>query len=198
MINQFFDTVKLLNLDKRRDRLEAFTNHALSINLQFERFKALPHIGPHQSFNFSFLAILAEFWHSGKETLLFIEDDCQFQNLDKLPAAINQLPANWDMLYLGANLLDHEGYSKNLVRVKKAWATHAVAFRREVVWHILTNYHNVSAQMFDNWLGEEIHPKFNCFMCKPVMAVQRPGYSDIWQKEVDYTELFKSVNRKVK
>ena len=197
-LNSFFDSVKVLNLESRRDRLESFVNHAQSIGLTFDRFKALPHIGPHQSFNFSFLAILAEFYNSGKESILILEDDCRIYDLKRLQSALTNLPHDWDIVYLGANLKQHEPHSKDLVRVKEAWATHAVGFRREMAFHILTNYHNVSAQMFDNWLGEFIHPKFNCFMIKPVCAIQEPGYSDIWQKEVDYSSIFRETNRMVK
>ena len=187
-------------MDSRPDRLQQFQNHVEYTGLKYERFRALPHIGPHQSFNFSMLAILAEFWHSGKPTILILEDDCQFQNIDKISAALRQLPSDWDMVYFGANIQDgkFERYSNNLVKIGCAWSTHAVGFSRPVVWEILTTYHNVSTQMFDNWLGEYIHPVKKCFMTIPIIAIQRPGFSDIWQQEVDYTGVFKKVNKLVK
>jgi hypothetical protein len=109
-----------------------------------EAFTALPIdddqiLGPHQSFSGSVNRILKEFWESGKDNLLLLEDDCIFRNLDHLPQALKELPADWDILYLGANLREDqpERYSGRLFRVKEAWTTHAIAFRRKCVPYIL-------------------------------------------------------------
>lgn len=197
-MNDIFQSIKVLNLAHRTDRLESFTNHALQLGFSFDRFKALHHIGPHQSFNFSMLAIIADFYHSGKSNVLIMEDDCRILDVKRIKKAYQQLPGDWDMLYLGANVIDFEPYSADLIRVTKAWTTHAVALTRNVAFEILTTYHNVSAQMFDNWLGEYIHPKFKCYMVKPIAAIQESGYSDIWRTEVDYKEVFRQTNKKIK
>jgi glycosyltransferase involved in cell wall biosynthesis len=38
----------------------------------------------------------------------------------------------------------------------------------------------------DRYYLEHIHPKFNAYMCDPMIAIQKEGYSDIEGKEVNY------------
>lgn len=163
------------------------------------KFQALPDIGPHQSFNKSTRQILTDFNKSAYETLLFLEDDVQFRNLDHLGQALSELPSNWDIVYLGANLLcwnreddfKPERHSEHLFRVRQAWTTHAIGYNKKVVQFILDNQPGLSEMMVDNWLSLQL-PRLNAFVVAPMVAYQRPHVSSIWGKpEVDdYTELF--------
>lgn len=171
-----------------------------------EKFKALDGIGPHQSFNLSEIAILRKFFESGGKTLLHLEDDCKFMQYSHLPAAIRELPENWDIFYLGANLIGNdtckwpepERISNYLYKIKHAWTTHAVAYSRRVVEYILANAPDENSCMFDGFLSDQIHGRFNCYVISPMVAWQRAHYSHIWKNVVNYDGVFQSSQKALK
>jgi hypothetical protein len=161
-----------------------------------ERFNALPAIGPHQSFNLGVKAILQDFYDSGAHSLLFLEDDVQFRNMDYLWPALQELPSDWDVFYMGCNIQGEAiRVSERIYRVSNAWTTHAVAYTRPIVRFILDNQPGESEQMFDNWLGGQL-PNWNAYVMKPMCAVQRPRRSSIWNAHTDYTEVFRQSEGK--
>lgn len=170
-----------------------FQRHGVPV----ERFNAVPGIGPHQSFNLSTKAILQQFFDSGAHSLLFLEDDVRFQNMDQLWPALQELPDNWDVFYLGCNIQGEAiRISQRIYRITNAWTTHAVAYTRPIVEFILKNQPGESEQMYDNWLGLQLN-NWNAYTCKPMCAVQRPRRSLIWNTDTDYTEVFKQSEAKL-
>jgi hypothetical protein len=175
------------------------------VGLEVEKFQAVKEIGPHQSFSHSERNILLDFLHSDAETLLHLEDDCVFRDLSLLPAALLQLPEDWDIVYLGANLILWnngepwpERYSDHLFRVKCAWTTHAIAYNKKCVRTILEKQPMFSVVMYDNFLSTLL-PELNAFCVAPMVAYQRPRISSIWQKGTvdDYTPIFEESDRRL-
>lgn len=172
------------------------------VGLQVEKFQSIPDIGPHQSFSRSVRQILTEFLESDAQRLLHVEDDCLFRELWHLPYALNDLPPDWDIVYLGANLVlwEHEKpqpptrYSGRLFRVYGAWTTHAVGFNRKVVPYLLENQPDFSERMFDNWMSSVL-PQLNAFVVAPMVAYQRARHSAIWNRFDDYTPIFEQSDR---
>lgn len=174
------------------------------VGLQVDPFQSLPDIGPHQSFSKSEREILVQFWLSGDGTLLHLEDDCQFRDLSHLDVALSELPADWDIVYLGANLIcwnngepQPERYSEHLFRVKAAWTTHAIGYNRKCVETIIAKQPGFSDVMFDQYLSGRL-PEFNAFVVAPMVAYQRPRFSSIWNREDDYTPIFEASQEKLR
>ncbi len=170
------------------------------VGLQVEKFQSLPDIGPHQSFSKSEREILVQFYLSGDETLLHLEDDCQFRELGHLDQALSELPPDWDILYLGANLVcwnngepQPERFSDHLWRVRAAWTTHAVAYHQRCVYSLLAKQPALHERMWDNHVSECL-PLLNAYCINPMVAWQRPRMSSIWQRdyEDDYTSIFQA------
>lgn len=162
------------------------------VGLTVEKFQSVWDIGPHQSFSRSVRQILIDFYQSEAKTLLHLEDDCVFQNLGHMPLALHDLPSDWDVLYLGANLLEGvppERITDHLFRVRHAWTTHAVAYQRGVIPFLLENQPGFSEQMFDNWMGSQLD-KLKAYVVAPMVAYQRPRISSIWGRFDDYTDIF--------
>lgn len=162
-------------------------------------------LGPHQSFSASMRRILIDFYESGTQTLLHLEDDCQFRELGHLGAALKQLPADWDILYFGANLLlwgegfqiPPERFSEHLFRVYGAWTSHAVAFSRRPIPLLLERQPGYSSQMFDQHMSDQL-PNLNAFIVAPMVAYQRHHPSSIWGTNEDYTPIFEQSELKLK
>lgn len=175
------------------------------VGLEVERFQAVREIGPHQSFSHSERNILLDFLFSDAETLLHLEDDVVFRDLDHLPQALSELPNDWDILYLGANLLLwNDGnepypiyYTSNLFKVMAAWTTHAIAYHKRCVRRILEGQPSFDAQMWDNYLSTRL-PELNAFIVAPMVAWQRPRHSTIWGRETDYNEVFEWSEARLK
>lgn len=174
------------------------------------RFDALPIdddkiLGPHQSFSASVRRILEDFMVSGARSLLHLEDDVVFRDHAHLQQALSELPDDWDVVYLGANLLcwnrdddpQPERYSEHLFRVHQAWCTHAIGFSRRVVPFILENQPDFSSQMIDNWISAQL-PRLNAFVVAPMVAYQRPHHSAIWNRFDDYSEIFDRSGERLK
>jgi hypothetical protein len=173
------------------------------VGLDVERFQSLPDIGPHQSFSKSEREILVQFYLSEAKTLLHVEDDCIFRDLSHVEQALSELPDDWDIVYLGANLVcwnngepQPERYSLHLFRVKAAWTTHAIGYNRKCIESIIAKQPSYSAQMFDQYLSSRL-PEFNAYCIAPMVAYQRPRHSSIWDRYDDYTPIFEESDRRL-
>lgn len=182
----------------------------------YQKFQALAIddgeiLGPHQSFSGSECQILRDFLNSDALTLLHLEDDCVFRDLSHLEQALQELQSDWDIVYLGANLLcwnnggpQPERYSQHLFRVKEAWTTHAIGYNRKCVSFILEHQPGLSERMFDNYLSDML-PHLTAYVVAPMIAWQRPHKSTIWKeadgvtpKFTDYTDVFVASNEKLR
>lgn len=173
------------------------------------RFDAIPINGdsipgPHQSFNASVRKILKDAYDLDTERLLFLEDDVVFRDLSHLDQALSELPENWDIVYLGANLAcwnngepQPERYSEHLFRVKAAWTTHAIGYNKRVIPFLLANQPGLSEMMFDNWMSTQL-PNLNAYCVAPMVAYQRARFSAIWNREDDYTPIFQQSEEKLR
>jgi len=147
--------------------------------------------------------------------ILVLEDDADLRNLEYLNdryedgsivqwdnvvsdydfSIINQLPDDWDMLYLGANVkptpdfIPPQRVGKNVFRIFNAYTTHAIIYRLGAAQWIKDLYDG--EMMYDAWLDTQL--KFlNAFVCSPFLAYQRPSRSDLWDRVVDYTDTFQA------
>lgn len=140
--------------------------------------------------------------------ILILEDDVMFN--DKFYEIFNNkmplLPDNWDLLYLGGNNLFHRGKfnlitgNKNFVITptnysslnyeicKTTWTqcAHAIAINSKF-FNVLTSEINKNNTMpIDVILCNLQQSGYNAYTFMPSLARQRPSFSDIENKFVDY------------
>ena len=208
----FFDKIYAINLDSRPDRW----NSALK---EFDRLDIVPRIkripgfvinkyqdirknaciGNHLSHAFC-LNLAKEV--NAKNVLIF-EDDVQFidDTLTILERSINQLPEDWDMLYLGANI-EKPAYqiSDNLAKLTFAYSTHAYSVNlskpesSDFLDLLLKINLDENTIHNDVTYCEEIIPNYNCYVCVPIIAIQQPSFSDIEQRFVNYDWMVSRFN----
>jgi hypothetical protein len=205
-MNQYFDRIYCLNQDSRPDRWQQAQEEFARIGMQVERFASIPADQPYKSFCLSQYGMLRQFLSSSSDTLLALEDDVVFRNPEFLQLSIDALPANWDILYLGANITEGVfgikenpptkcDWTNKLYRVRRAWTSHAIAYRRPVIETIVREYPVTEYQMYDDWLSRNILDRHNCYVVNPMIAWQRPGISDLWGHMADYTGAFEWGNK---
>jgi hypothetical protein len=105
------------------------------------------------------------------------------------------LPPDWDMLYLGANLqVPIEMYSQNLYRLKGAYTTHAIIYNSQrVIDYILK--HDGGGRKIDVFYALDVMENFNVYATRPMLATQRAGYSDIMSCHTEYEALPESYKQ---
>jgi len=136
---------------------------------------------------------------SGDERLLHLEDDCVFRDLTHLTVALGELPPDWDIVYLGANVVDEhpKRHGNYTFRIRGAWTTHCIGYSRKVVPFLIENQPDSSERMYDNWLSDQL-PNLKAYIVTPMVAWQRPHFSKIWQQEVNYDQIFQQSQERIR
>ena len=187
-----------INLDKRPDKWEWIKEESKKLDLELIRFPAIYSNKGHFGCRSSHLTLLKQL--RDQEEFMIIEDDmeiCVDNPIELMNEAYSQLPADWDMFYLGATLNQNlVKYSDNLYRLKAAWATHAIIYnnRNGVVDYILENHNEPKFSVF---LSKSVQDNFNCYITYPMIATQHAGMSDILRHHVDYKVIAKRYKRHV-
>ena len=174
--------VKIINLAHRTDRWEEMTKQLKSFGIEkYERFDAIP--GGYMGFNASVKAAL-----KGDGDLLLLEDDCIFDgHFNDLLSAIEQLPEDFDLLYLGANVKSRQQrFSEKLYYCNDAWTTHAIYYSAKGRKWCYEHFENGCTTIYDEWLNTVGKNHLKRFIVKPFLAVQADSFSDIWGANVTY------------
>jgi len=176
--------VTCINLKERKDKKIYIRRHAKKKNFDFVFYTAKKHQNPKRGCLESHCNVIEESKRSGYKHILVLEDDVYFV---RNPQSMPKLPETWDMLYLGGNVKHILGsLNENWSRVV-TWCTHAYYVNlqnEELVTKILEA--RTSSLEIDEYYIRYIHPNFACYMVKPMMAIQKAGYSDIEGANVNY------------
>ncbi len=126
------------------------------------------------------------------ESVMILEDDVKFVNspVKTFQNAFKQIKfEDWDMLYFGA-LTKQRLFKRypNWYRLRYGYCLHAVIYNVKVIPTVLSifkSYQNKGA-VNDRLITQFIQPYYKCLLINPMIAVQRPGFSDPETKEPDY------------
>lgn len=121
---------------------------------------------------------------------LVIEDDCQFvNNFNELFSAyIQQVPNDWEILYLGHSINGTKHFvHNNVVKATNIFTTHAVAFKHTVYDSLIEIWEKQNEKV-DIALAT-LQSKYNTYAFEPFLIGQRPSYSDILERPTDYKHL---------
>lgn len=185
-----------INLDSRHDRWYTAEREFKTLSLSVERFSATQHENPIIGCATSHFLALEESMQCDKHAMLF-EDDIQFiNNAQDIPRYIEWSSyLNWDMLYLGANICNKIiKVNSHFGKLSHAQSTHAYCVNKKFIPDIL-KHKILLGKHLDLIYTEDIIPYNNCFITIPMLAIQRPSYSDIEKKIVNYSWMEERYNR---
>lgn len=229
----FFDKIYCLNLDSRTDRwnecCKIFDEYEI-LN-KVERFSALKFSNEDSRFDkatgqigcfMSHFEIVKKAKKENLKNYLIFEDDFSFEHepeifFNLLNKSIFDLPNDWDMFYLGANLNDSYGvppiekWSPNLYKLNSCHTTHAFSANNKIYDLILEKAPSFENESIIKWYNENtaidiyfskhILPKNKCFTSNPLLSLQRPSFSNIEQRSYDYrpsiTQNFETFKNKL-
>lgn len=186
-INDYFDKVVVINLDKRTDRLEKITKQLDDLGITFERFSAIDGTGknPIIAGRDSHLQVWRE--NLGKKVLV-LEDDAYFVDnfQERFEQIIQTLPDNWDVFYLGA-LLDK--MTGKVIKVNNDWYRQIVSTGTQAycVHPDLMQYCIDRLEIYDGYIDVGLRilaEDMNAYITQPNLVTQYPSYSDLRLKEV--------------
>ena len=126
----------------------------------------------------SHLQVVRDARERGLPSLLILEDDVLFDPSfgEKFPVFVRGLPADWDMVFLGAlHREDPDPVAENVVRIRQAYCTHAYALRDSIFdAFIAANDGSPSPVDHNNGVLQSSH---NCYGFAPNLAWVESRYS---------------------
>jgi hypothetical protein len=127
---------------------------------------------------------------------LIIEDDILLKDgwQDKWKEAEPHIPEDWDMLYMGANLQRYSyEYNEHWVKIGGCWTGHCFGLNRKSAQYILDEFNKDEFVVGDAlFMHLQQYQKINAYLINPMFAYQRPGWSDLQDKWVDYNGMMDS------
>lgn len=205
-----FKATRIINLESREDRRLEVTSEFARLGLAIDgdrikfhtasRFDAahpFPSIGAKGCF-YSHLAVLEEAKSKKFESVLILEDDCDFIGTIEsafLRATEALLATDWDIFFGGhEDLVCDENLTEAIQPIKSgSWirGTHFVAFRKTAIDAILPFLHEEIEHLANDPLGASrgidaayTHfgrkfPEFRYFVAWPKLGYQRPSRTDV-------------------
>jgi GR25 family glycosyltransferase involved in LPS biosynthesis len=189
-VNEYFDAVVVINLDRRTDRMEKLIPQLEELEITYERFSAVDGkeagIDPAVAGTMSHVGVLKKY--KGKR-ILVLEDDALFAEdfNEKFEEVMQTLPKNTDIFYLGALVPKDTG---KVTPVNKHWGrqvfttgTQAYSIKPEMMGYFIEKldgyewYIDIGLRVF-----AEPH---NAYIAQPNLVTQFPSYSDLRLKEVN-------------
>ena len=178
-----------INLDSRPDRLKLFDEEAKKGGFQYERIMGVEGGAPGATLSHLYTCMMAKEENFGNHAVF--EDDAVFSpHFNAVFAkAFSELPAEWDILFLGGNYGLYARYSENLLRIKNSMCFHAMVINKRFYDIFIET---LSKTKFPCDVAmDKIYKNHDIFAVYPAIAWQRHGYSDIENKKVNYDSLLK-------
>lgn len=210
ILNEYFDKIYCINLDRRSDRWAECVQIFKNLKLQVERFSAcdgqLIETGFGKLYNgelggtISHTKLIKKIKDENFDKVLILEDDVEFCNnfIPLIEETLNKLPEDWDIFFLGGNHTG--GYSKineKIGRVYKTFALHAYAVRNKCLDTIYENMirfvgntlccnKQITPSVAADYYLSKLQPHLNCYSAFPNLAWQRESFSDLQQDIMNY------------
>jgi GR25 family glycosyltransferase involved in LPS biosynthesis len=199
-LNDIFDKIYCINLDRRTDRWSEVSNEFKKINTEVVRFSAIDGQLITETTNtninnaeygclMSHYKILEDIIaHEGNMFLIF-EDDVVFN--DNFNTLFNdfypQLPEDWDMVYIsGNNTKPLKKITNNVYKTNGTLALHSYFIKKETAVKLKKIIDQSTNPPPIDTIFIKYQDEANVYVFRPHLTKQRPGYSDLGGGFRDY------------
>ena len=167
--------------------MDRFDEQAKKLGIEYKRFGAVDAADPRLGCKLSHISVLSM---CKSDTIFVFEDDAVFVDdfQEKFAEAMNSVPRDWNMLYLGAHLLQKERINEQWVRSIESSSTHAYAVKKEYAFKLIKRAMSVDGHT--DVAFSSLHKEIIAYAARPTLVYQGPSYSDLLGDEVDYTYLY--------
>lgn len=199
-INNIFPQIFYINLDIRKDRNLSMSQELSKYKIKASRVSGVirKKIGFHK-INLGQLGcllshknIILDAIRHKYHYILILEDDIVFKNyeLNNIYEYWSLLPSDWDMFYLsGNNFMGLNKINDRIYKTNGTLSTCAYAIRQKSYDKILSILRSkIYDKPIDSYYAE-LHQHINAYVCVPSIAYQKPDFSNIENRFVDYSFL---------
>jgi GR25 family glycosyltransferase involved in LPS biosynthesis len=189
-VNEYFDKVVVINLDRRTDRMEQLVPQLEKLGIQYERHSAVD--GKELGINPIFAGTMShvEVLKNNRDSrILVLEDDAQFVDNfnEKFEEVMQTLPNDSDIFYLGALLPKSTG---KVTPVNQHWARQVMTTGSQAycINQARVNYFIENLDGYEWYIDIGLRvfaEKYNAYIAQPNLVTQFPSYSDLRLKEVN-------------
>jgi GR25 family glycosyltransferase involved in LPS biosynthesis len=187
-LEEIFELSYCINLKKRTDRWNQCQEEFKKINFYPERFNAIENENPALGCYLSHLEILKRARDANKSVLIF-EDDVEVIHFEDkiIEKALDELyNMDYAMFYLGANLMNPcYQVTQHLARLTWAQSAHSYAINKKYLSQIVDLVEN-NLTFIDVIYAQGVCPNLPCYITVPMITIQRTGFSNIENKEMNY------------
>lgn len=206
-LNNYFQEIHCINLERRFDRWEECEEEFKTHNLTVERFLAfdgsklesLPSLNPGQvGAIYSHRGVIEKAKEKNLDNVLILEDDVKFCDdvNHKFSTIYERIPQDWDVILFGGNHVGNNPWAKgnmskvaeNVYKVTHSLALHCYAVKNTVYDLAINAFSKMSDT--NDALFAEIQKDINCYIIRPHLAWQRPSYSDLCGMYSDHVALY--------
>lgn len=186
------DATYVISLPEREDRRIETDKILKECGIDYKVYSATKMDNGAEGIKYSLKNLLECCLEFGMENILVFEDDVsvifpvgEFKLLIDL--CTSQLPSKYDMLYLGVNHFTKFSavYGSNLLRVYNGYGLHSVIYSKRGMTKVLNM--EDKGEPIDVQIRNQIQPDGLCFAAFPILCSQRPSFSNIENKNVDYS-----------
>lgn len=191
-VNAAFDKVIWIGSVNRPDRAAQMEAQFAKFGIVAERFEAhwkpLDHTwkpNGNLGCTSSHRGVLELIAHHGWERTLVLEDDAMFLGDDfpeQFDAMIQEVPLDWDLLFLGAGYAERPKRRINgsVIQTNALMTTSSYGITRAMARKMAPYISGIGPidSLFHEW--QRTH---KCYIFSPRLAVQRPSFSDLQEKE---------------
>lgn len=210
ILNEYFDKIYCINLDRRPDRWNECCSIFEKMNLDVERFSAcdgqLIDTGYGKVYNgelggtIAHTRLIKKIKDEGFEKVLILEDDVEFCETfeEDFKISMQEVPNDWDLLFLGGNHTG--GYDKVSQRIGRVYRTYALQSyavnKRSVdvlyenmirfIGHTLACGVQLTPSVAADFYMAKLQPSLNSYSVFPNLTWQRESFSDLQQNIMNY------------
>jgi GR25 family glycosyltransferase involved in LPS biosynthesis len=215
----FFEKIYCINMDSRLDRwqncLKNFEDYQITnyerisgVEILEKDFQNLDQKSRSQlGCALSFYRIIKNSYNNNYKSVLIFEDDFYFNNnlektLEVLENSIKDLPEEWDIFYLGANVMydfsnnPMSSFKEYLFKLNSAYCTHSISFSKKGIELIMNKFPEEiifinemisNYQAIDIFLSKDFCLNNFCFIPNEMICLQYPSFSSIEDAYCDYS-----------
>lgn len=189
-VNDYFDKVVVINLDRRTDRMEEIDSQLQELGIKYKRFSAVDakklDISPILAGTRSHLQVIKD--NLGLKVLV-LEDDALFVDdfNTKFDKVIQTLPEDWDIFYLGALVPKDVG---QINMVNRHWGLQVLTTGSQAycINPKMQDYFIRKLEEYQFYIDiglRDFAKGYKPYITQPNLVTQFPSYSDLRLKEVN-------------
>ena len=228
-IYNFFEKIYCINLKDRPDRWDKcrkiFQEYGINSYERIDGVKIIEKEYPYLDqksrsqlgCSLSFYRIIKNAYDNKFKNILIFEDDFLFVNSKEkteelLSSSIRNLPEEWDVLYLGANIMYDYCvnpiiyFKEHILKINSAYCMHSVAFSAKGISAFIEKFPDEIVfvkkiiddyKILDVFMAKEFCFENSCFITNGMLCTQNIGFSSIENCVTDYSDLLNRYNRAV-